>query len=116
VDQKLERTAPTLQTFNRNIADAGLKAVVEAITRRSYEVSWEQPVAFLFIDGLHDYPNVSRDFLHFERWVVRGGCVAFHDYADYYPGVKTFVDELVADGQWEKIAQASSLVVITRRA
>jgi Glycosyl transferase family 2 len=47
--------------------------------------------------------------------VVPGGLVAFHDYADYYPGVQTFVDELLAAGRYEKVHLARSLMVVRRR-
>src|SRR5208283_2202622 len=99
LDQGLRRVPPTLERFQRNIADAGLSAIVESIQQRSFEVQWDQPISFLFIDGLHDYANVARDFYHFEVSIVPGGLVGFHDYADYFPGVKSFVDELLADGR-----------------
>ena len=73
-----------------------------------------RPIAFLFIDGLHNYPNVSRDFYHFERCVLPGGLIAFHDYSDYYPGVKCFVDELAASGQYRKLGQARSMIVVEK--
>lgn len=110
--QGVQRMPPTREKFLRNIANAGITHLVEPITRRSFEVEWDKPICFLFIDGLHDYFNVARDFYHFERWIAPKGFVAFHDYADYYPGVKTFVDELLACGGYEKIHQALSMIVV----
>ena len=104
----------TFGIFRRNIAANGLTSVVEPIVKRSYEVNWEKPIAFLFIDGLHDYGNVSRDFHHFERWVVAGGYIAFHDYADYYPGVRKFVDEIAALPQFELIYCVKSMIVVRK--
>ena len=71
--------------LRRNIAESGLTEFVQPVIQRSYEVAWEQPIAFLLIDGLHDYLNVSRDFRHFEPWVMDGGLVAFHDYGNDFP-------------------------------
>jgi hypothetical protein len=104
----------TLDIFRANIAAHGLTPVVETVVQRSYEVNWEKPIALLFIDGLHDYVNVSRDFRHFEEWVVPGGYIAFHDYADYYPDVKRFVDELLALPNFEFVSRVQSLVVVRK--
>ena len=113
-DQGLQATAPTLVTFNRNIAQAGLEEVVTLIQQCSFEVEWDRPISYIFIDGLHDYPNVARDHWHFAAHVKKGGYIAFHDYADYYPGVQAFVNELLAGEEYVKVAQAKSLIVIQK--
>jgi Methyltransferase domain len=115
-DIRVTRTAPTLARFNRTIAESGLNDVVESIQQRPYERAWDREIAFLLVDGLHDYANVSRDLLHFEAWLVDGGYVAFHDYADYYPGVKAVVSELLATRRYERVELAESLILIRRRA
>ena len=38
-----------------------------------------QPVDFLFIDGDHRYPGVSRDYALYAPLVRPGGLIAFHD-------------------------------------
>jgi hypothetical protein len=115
LDRGLIRTLPTFDAFNRNIAAAGLEGVVTALRKRSYEVQWEQPISLLLIDHLHDYANVSRDFTHFERWLGVGAYVAFHDYADYFPGVRSFVDELLASGRYAKVARAETMILLRRQ-
>ena len=112
LDRGVQRLAPTRDRFLQNITNAGLARIVEPITQRSFEVEWDQPISFLFVDGLHDYNSVARDFHHFESWIAPGGLVAFHDYADYYPGVKTFVDELLTSGTYEKVHQELSMIVV----
>jgi predicted O-methyltransferase YrrM len=112
LDRGLQRVPPTHERFLHNIGDAGIAHLVEPIVQRSYEVAWDKPISFLFIDGLHDYFNVMRDFHHFEPWLAPGGLVAFHDYADYYPGVKAFVDELLASGGYEMVHKALSTIVL----
>jgi predicted O-methyltransferase YrrM len=114
-DQGLVQTPPTLEKFSRNIRDAGVADVIEPIKARSFEVTWNRPIALLFIDALHDYPNVARDFYHFADWVQPGALVAFHDYADYFPGVKKFVDELLSLGDYRLIERVKSLVVLERK-
>ena len=115
LDQDLRAGPPTLARFQKNIADAGLKDVVVTIQQRSCDVAWSRPIALLFIDGLHDYANVARDFLHFERHVAPGGYVAFHDYADYYPGVKAFVNELLATPDYERVLHVRSMMLLRKR-
>lgn len=114
LDQGIKHVPPTLEKFTRNIGDAGLTDVVEAIQQYSFDVEWESPISLLFIDGLHDYANVARDFFHFEPWVVEGGYIAFHDYADYYPGVKTFVNEILSSGKYRQVHCASSMMLVEK--
>ncbi len=114
VDQGIYTLSPTLEVFNRNIKEAGLSEVIKVIKDYSYNVKWETPISLMFIDGLHDYPNVARDFWQFSDWVCPNGYVAFHDYSDYYPGVQTFVNELLATGTYRKINKAESLIVVQK--
>jgi hypothetical protein len=111
---RMVRMPPTLERFRRNIQAAGLTAVVETVVKPSFEVEWNRPIGLLVIDGLHDYASVARDFYQFERWIPDGGLVAFHDYADYYPGVKAFVDELVASGVYARVHLARTMILLQK--
>jgi hypothetical protein len=113
-DSDTYRMEPTLARFEQNIADAGLASVVELIRKRSFEVSWCDPISLLFIDGLHDYGNVRRDFFHFDEWIVPSGYAAFHDCGDYYPGVRTFVEEILREGRYRLAAHVQSLAVLQK--
>ncbi len=115
LDKGLRAGPSTLARFAHNIADAGLEEVVVTVQQRSFEVNWEQPISLLFIDGLHDYANVARDFFHFELNVAPGGYIAFHDYADYYPGVKAFVNELIGGADYERVLCVRSMMLLRRR-
>jgi Methyltransferase domain len=102
---------PTFERFQTNVAATGLAQVVEPIRQRSFDVRWRAPIAFLFIDGLHDYASVARDFFHFESHLSDGAYVAFHDCDDNYPGVGAFVAGLAASGRYEEVDRLASLVV-----
>ena len=115
VDMGLHQGPPTLDRFRANIGRAGLGPAVQQIVAAPAEASWQAPIGFLLVDALHDYESVSADFRHFEPWLHDDALVAFHDYADYYPGVRRFVDELVAGGAYQRASQARSLVVLRRR-
>ena len=106
--------SPTFERFTRNVSAAGVAEVVEAIRRRSHDVPWRLPIALLFIDGLHDYSSVARDFFHFEARLTDGAYVAFHDCDDNSPGVQTFVAGMAGSGCYEEVGRAASLVVFRR--
>jgi hypothetical protein len=106
---------PTFERFHRTIVDAGLAGVVEAVRLRSFDVAWRAPIALLFVDGLHDYASVARDFFHFEPHLADGAFVAFHDCDEHYPGVQAFVAGLAGGGSYEQVARATSLVVFRRQ-
>jgi len=114
IDQGLKSFAPSFISFQRNIEKAGISDIVESIKDRACNVKWQLPISILFIDGLHDYPNVARDFWHFDEWIIPGGYIAFHDYADYYPGVQAFVNELLNADTYIKVQKAHSLVVLKK--
>jgi predicted O-methyltransferase YrrM len=113
-DQRLHTGEPTLEQFRRNLTFAGVAGVVETVVRRSYDVEWHRPIHMLLLDGLHDFANVSRDFLHFEPWLADGALILFHDYATYYPGVMAFVDHLLVQGSYRFLEQAGSLVLLQK--
>lgn len=112
--QVIMQMAPTLDKFKRALREADLVDIVVPIQARAAEVVWQQPIALLVIDGLHDYASVAADFHHFAAWLQRGGLVAFHDYADYFPGVKQLVNELVSQAGYRLVSQAKSLVVLEK--
>jgi hypothetical protein len=113
-DGKLSHLGPTRDKLERNLARAGLTERVDIRQQRTTDVAWQGPIRLLVIDGLHDYASVAADFGHFQAWVEQDGYVVFHDYADYFPGVKLFVDELLRGGGWARVRAAGSLVVLRR--
>jgi glycosyltransferase involved in cell wall biosynthesis len=114
LDQGFVSVTPSLSRFIHNIQHAGLNNTVETIQGHAWDIKWQAPISFLIIDGLHDYPNVSRDFWEFAASVNPEGYVAFHDYADYYPGVIAFVNELLQTGCYRKMLVADSLIVLQK--
>ncbi|MBV6441935.1 MAG: glycosyltransferase [Haliscomenobacteraceae bacterium CHB4] len=113
-DQGLQSFPPSLASFRKNIAEAGLSDITDVITDYSFHVAWSDPISLLYIDGLHDYENVIRDFRQFADWVRPGGYAIFHDYADYFPGVKQAVHEILETKMFRKTALAGSLIVLQK--
>jgi hypothetical protein len=106
---------PSLEKLKANLAAAGLADVIEVVRAAAPQVPWQDPIALLLVDGLHDYASVARDFGHFEPWVPAGGYVAFHDYASYFPGVVAFVTELLAGGGYRRAQLAGTLMVLRKQ-
>jgi predicted O-methyltransferase YrrM len=111
---KIVQMAPSLQKLQQNLHAAGVSQFVEIIQSRTQDVSWSGSIALLLIDGLHDYGSVSDDFRHFEGSLAPGGLAAFHDYADYFPGVMRFVGELVDSGAYTCVQRTGAMVLLRR--
>ena len=101
----------THATLVATLATRGLEPRVTIVRGRSREVAWQDPVALVFIDALHDEDEVRADAATWAPRVAPGGLLAFHDYVDYCPGVIACVDDLLADG-WDYVAQSDSLIVL----
>jgi hypothetical protein len=105
---------PSLESFNLNIENADLLDTVISCVCKSIDVKWDSAISLLFIDGLHDYISINDDFQHFSSFVEVYGYVAFHDYADYYPDVQAYVNQLLTSGNYRQVHQADSLIVIQK--
>lgn len=67
--------------FRQNIREAGVEDWVRPMIMTSFEALsvWRDPIRLLFIDAEHSYEAVKGDFLGWEKHVVSGGLIAFHD-------------------------------------
>ena len=105
---------PSFESFKLNIENAGLSDTVISQVGKSVEVKWDKAISLLLIDGLHDYISINDDFRHFSPFVEVNGYVVFHDYADYYPDVQAYVNQLLAKGEYQEVCLAESLIVIQK--
>lgn len=112
-DTGIDTFPPSYNAFLKNLRAAGIECQVEVIRDIAANVHFNQPVILLLIDGLHDFANVSRDFEQFEKCLLQDSYIVFHDYADYYPGVKKFVHALLESG-YATVALADTLMVLQR--
>lgn len=113
-DRGLQKLGPTRHKLQRTLQLSGLESRVELHFQQAPQVDWSEPIGFLLIDGLHDYASVSADFHHLEPWLEVGGLAAFHDCADYFPGVKLFVQELLQEGRFRRVHGVGTLVVLEK--
>lgn len=115
LDRGLTQRGPTLEKFKRMLEETGLASLVDIHVGRAPTLILDRSIDLLVVDGLHDYASVAQDFYSFEGMLARGALAAFHDYADYFPGVRRLVDELLDDPNWTEVAQAGTLKLLRRR-
>jgi predicted O-methyltransferase YrrM len=85
----------TWQRLNTNIHRAGVADTVQALKYYSEDaaLTWQKPVALLFIDGSHRYEDVKKDLLVWRRHLIPGAIVVFHDI--WISGVRRVIAENV---------------------
>jgi hypothetical protein len=55
---------------------------------------WNRPIAYLWIDGSHQYPDVVQDIDLFVPHVMPGGYIVFDDaHGGNFPGVEQAIRE-----------------------
>ncbi len=116
--RELVESGSTFPTFRRNLETAGLWDQVEPVETSSQEAarSWNQPIRLLFIDGDHSYESSRTDYLSFERFVVDGGIICFHDIGNC-EGVTRFYNEgIVGKSGLFPLFQAGTLAVVQKTA
>ena len=104
----------TLRAFRENVARVGLADFVRPLVGKSQEVAatWNRPIRLLFIDGDHSYEQCALDFQSWSPFMIRGGCIAFHDYG-VWPGVTAFYDDSIRrNTAYQEVAGAGSIRVI----
>ncbi len=75
--------------FRKNLEEAGVSDYVVPLIMSSDEALayWRDPIRLLFIDANHAYSAVKNDFQGWQKYLVEGGIVAFHD-VDRWDGLK----------------------------
>lgn len=69
--------------FLANIKKAGCENKIVPIFKYSKKAAkkWDKPISLLWIDGSHNYLAVRKDILAWEKHLIEGGTIAFHDSA-----------------------------------
>lgn len=97
------------QKFMENVASYKVNNSVTPVKGEFSEIAgvWDKPIRLLFIDGAHQYEDVKRDFDAWERHVVMGGVIAFHDSLNS-PEVTRFIIETVKSGKFSQCETLNS--------
>ncbi len=107
-----------LPRFMGNVTSYGVKDSITPIRGDFAEVAetWDKQIRLLFIDGSHQYEDVKRDFDVWERHVVVGGVIAFHDSLTHH-GVTQVISEAMMLGkfnQCETLDSKSGLTYVVK--
>ncbi len=97
----------TEKEFKKNVKNAGVSDFVTPIIMKSEDAAkvWSKkkaPIRLLWIDGSHEYEDVKKDFVLWNKYVIEGGVVAFHD-TFFWSGPKRVVDEFLFRGNFRNI-------------
>ncbi len=113
-DTRIDQYPASFEKFKTTLRHFDIEDTVEVIKKTPHEVDFNQKIDILFLDGLHDYASVARDFYCFEKKLCTNGLIGFHDYCSDFPGVIAFVDELLVHNNYEIEAIKSSLIVLKK--
>lgn len=119
-NEKAKRGAVSrsLYEFKKNIKTAGVADIVIPIVKTSEEArkNWKKgggKIAFLWIDGAHDYESVEKDFLLWSQRLVDGGTISFHD--TMTEGPRRVVEKYVFNSsQFKNAGFVDSIVFATK--
>jgi Methyltransferase domain len=112
IGEGLWSTAQSQATFRRSIGELGLASSVQMWPGTTATAGFDRSISFLLINGLHDYGSVAADFRVLAPLFTARCTIAFHNYCDTWPGVRTFVDQLVRSGRWQWVSQVGALAVV----
>ncbi|MBF8278292.1 MAG: group 1 glycosyl transferase [Candidatus Brocadiaceae bacterium] len=73
---------------------------------------WIGQIDFLFIDGDHSFIGCKKDALAWEKNVVIGGIIAFHDTA--FCEVDAVVNEMIESKRFELVEQVDTIKFIQK--
>ena len=101
----------TRKEFDDNINLMSFSDNVKVHEKTSEEVlkDWKEPVAFIFIDGSHDYEDVRADFKGWEKHLVVGGIIALHDTNGAWDGPTKVVNTLLDNNKNYKLLSVGSI-------
>lgn len=96
IGSREEKSSYTLPEFRRNLRRHSVARYVKALVMKSEEAAWKWrsgKISFLWIDGSHEYKDVRKDFLLWEKYLIDGGVIAFHD--SFYGGPSRVIENYI---------------------
>jgi len=104
-------------TLFRNLLQHKVTDVVHIVNLRSTAAArgWDRPIALLFIDGDHRYEAVRADFEAWNRQVVSGGAILFHDAFNPELGVGRLVREVLENGGYSRVIEVGKICGIRKQ-
>jgi len=99
------------------IAGHGLSDMISYTPEDDAE-PWLRPSRLVLVDGRHYHSGICDDVEKYGPHIAPGGYLLFHDYADYFPNVQRYVDDMLADEHcpFQFVAHVGTLVAFVKRA
>jgi len=90
-------TEETWETWKRyvNKFEFGGLVIPHMTTSMKAVSKRKKPIDMLFLDGSHKYQSIHEDWREWKKFLFPGSIIAFHDYAEKWPGVMKVIDEEV---------------------
>ena len=101
----------TKDIFVNNMKRLSLDKYVTHIFKRSEDAltEWTKDINILFIDGGHDYVDVKKD-IQWEKYLVEGGLIAFHDVLNPAEGpVRIVIERIINSSNFSDFGTADSI-------
>jgi predicted O-methyltransferase YrrM len=102
--------------FFENMTAAAVLDIVRLVNLSSEYVTkdWPFSVGLLWIDGDHSYRGVKRDIACWLPHLRPDATIAFHDAIEPRLGPYHVVEELIATGKWQRVAEVRKIKTIGR--
>ncbi|CAL2084900.1 Glycosyltransferase, family GT2 [Tenacibaculum sp. 190524A02b] len=113
-DATIDQYPPSYDKFYDTLNKLEIAGMIEVIKVTPHLTNYTTKVDLILIDGLHDYASVARDFYHFEKLFKKDTLILFHDYCTSFPGVLSFVNELINQNSYQILKQSSSLIALQK--
>ena len=69
-------------------------------------------IDILFVDDQHSHYHVARDFNAHCNYLSKGGHIIFHDFNDRFPGVQSFVRDLLDTNDYRLVSVEGSVAIL----
>ena len=113
------RTDPTMANkeqlpsiFRDNLKQHGVDGFVDFHQMKSTELAktWDKPLKILWIDGDHTYDGALADIESFQKHLVPGAIVCFHDVLHSHSGpVRVFIEKMLLSSSFGECGLCGSI-------
>ncbi|MCK4667784.1 class I SAM-dependent methyltransferase [Candidatus Dependentiae bacterium] len=102
--------------FYKNMLNYEVLEIVNLLNTKSEIIGkcWEEEISLLWIDGDHSYDSVKKDFYIWEKKLIKGGLVAFHDSLDEKLGPYKVIKEILLNNRYSKCEIINRITILKK--
>lgn len=99
----------------KNLVGFELGEIVRVVAMRSINIVHQiVGIDLLWIDGSHEYHDVSFDLVVWSKEMSPTGKIAVHDTAGHFPGVTRALEDFMVFGGWKVAQQVDATTLLER--